>query len=469
MEKYRTPLIFLALFLLQIAASFYVTHSLERQEVLTAEESAIALSDNTLFEERYQHNPLATSFGAQFFYWVGYKVAPGDSLFYARYWKAAFMALMSPLLYLYGRRKLGLSEFSAATAATIAGFLPAWVAYVWVCGVGLELVAGLAALLLLDTKKAPLVVLSGALLGFSPLLYEPGFIFFPIFMVELALYLRAGWGRAEQKEVIAAAAGSLALAALVLLSPMIWWVNNPRLYLGGGEIVTQWGALLARNWNVFVRDVFQTSERSYYFFSVAPGVSNPWLAAGMLAGVAATAASWRKWWPIYLLGAMSFTINIISGGAPGIRRVVILLVVFSLGTGALIDWLRNFVERRRGKNAAIAAAIALAATFAVGPVWQIKSTADAFASGSFKLPDDIKFQLLPGKNMAQTVDYMVSNPAVALKVYMQSMEPTRPMGVLYVMASRRGLPSAPEFKKALLDFWRKYEPWYKQFRPTTYY
>ena len=106
MPKNRLLIILAALFIFQLAVGYVVVDTVNRQGVLVGEEASVNFRDAAMLPQRLQHNPLATSFGLQVFYWAGSHLTPGFDLFYGRWWKATFMALLPPLLFLYGRKRV---------------------------------------------------------------------------------------------------------------------------------------------------------------------------------------------------------------------------------------------------------------------------------------------------------------------------------------------------------------------------
>jgi MFS family permease len=462
MSRSRILILCLALFLFQLGVNYYVVGSANRQQVLTGEEASVDFRDPVLLTQRIQHNPMATPFTAFTFYLVGSHVVPNVDLFFGRWWKATFMALLPPVLFLYGRRRLSLSWPAAATAAALTGLLPTIVSFSWLgTDHGLEVLFGFAGLLCLSTGVGPLLVLGGLLTGLGALM-AVGVAFFPVVFCELALY----WKDRKTRESVLWAGGAVAALLFAMVLPALWWSNSARLLMGGGELIWPLGPLLKRNGLLLLKELFSEGQ-SYYYFNRFPALSNPWLAVAVIAGIAACVPRWRSWWPLYVLGGGVLGIVLVAGGVPGIRRALILSPVAALFVGGLVDELRARLAPRVSPKAAWAAIAVFVATLVAMPAYQAAAVANQYVSRQIVLPLDFEYPMAPGKSMVETTEILLDNPAI---LYQNPLFFTfdRLTTILHVLAERNGKPVGEAVPiDRIVEEWRRQEPVLKTFKPRT--
>lgn len=454
-----------ALFLVALALNLHLVGAANSQRLLLGEEASSTFRDPIFLKAHLQHNPFATWWGGNVSFWLGQQLVPPRSLFWGRSWKGFLLALLPALVFLYGRLRLALSAPAAAAAGLLSGIIPLWYGFAWLSGEsGLETVLGLGALILLATRRWPLMLAGTALLAFAPLVYAAAWAFVPAAAIEFARGLR-GRGAGERLAVAAAAA---LLAGLVLSLPSLWWTNRMTLFVGGGELLWPPWRLLSRNARALWEGLIVRGG-GYYYFSRFPALSNPWLAAAAAAGFLLAARRWRAWWPALLPALSILGICLVAGGEPGIRRVQMLAPLAALTLGGLLDRTAAALAPRFGRRAGRAAATLLFASLAAGPAYQAFALADQLERREIRLALDYPFPIVPGRTMQESVEVFLAAPELLLDGR-HVFETDRTLAILHTLAEARGLPAARWFREEdILASWKKNEAFYRSLRPRTSY
>lgn len=378
-----------------VAASWFLwlASGASAQGVITGEEASITHRDALALRLGWQPSVWSTNVGAQFFYWAAGHLDPDYGLLYARKWKAVATALLSPLLYVVARRRLGCGR-SAATAAAIAGVaLPGVSMLAWVgIETPLDVVVGVAAVYVATSSRRWWWAGLG-LAGLAVSFYTAG-LASAVAVVTVAL-LRCRSGR----DALLAGLGAAVGLGLVL-APLLWWRNGGVVVTGGGRAGAAWDQSgehvleLAR----YAVD----SGSSYYYFSDLPVLGGPVVAAILLAGVLLALRRWRRLWPWMLAMAASLCLYTISSGVPGSRRVVLAVVGVALCAAVGAD-----VVGRTGARYLSVSRWAVPIAVAIGIVVPLVASTATWRSdvesGRRPLPIDWTFPVDSGGDQSSTL------------------------------------------------------------------
>lgn len=455
-------LLLVALVLTQLAINYYLVSAANSQGILTGEESAMNFRDMFFTTERLQHNGYATSFTSYGFYAVCFKLFPSPDSFYGRWCKATVMALFSACVAVYGYRRLKLTPFGAGIAGTLVGIMPTMAAFSWLAtDQGLEALWGISSLLLVGTGAGSAIALSGLVAGLGSH-QAAGLVFLPVLLLELYFYWNESRGWKRLRWVV----GALAMLALGLLMPMIWWTNHVRGFFGGGELVWQLAPLIERNGKLLFNELF-IAGKSYYYFSDFPALSNPLLVAALVFGMILAVVGWRIWWPVLMASAGILAVVLVAGGVPGLRRFVIFFPMAALFIGGFCDYAKSGLFGKFPSKIATALTVAMILALLLWPAWQVRALAGKYKSGEIALPADFEFTLVPGWKMAYTVDFLLDNPE-SLKRNRHLLNYDRLMAMLFLLGEKNG-KGVSRFvdRNFLLDDWKTKWPELRKLRPST--
>jgi hypothetical protein len=386
------------------------------QGLLTKEEASSTFVDPTFLSLRLQHHVFATNFYTYvLFLWTG-DLAP--FLFFGRFVKAAIMASLPALTYLYLKRGFPFSGPRAFAAAVAIGLLPGVICFSWL-GVefGLETPLGFLALWLALFEFPVCIVASFVAAALAGGCYGSGLAFLPAVLVYQLPRLR------KTKLRWAVFAGS-AMAGLVLAFPVFWWTNIQSLWTGGGGHPVAAGApgRLARLFlELFIRG------RSYYFFgNSAAALSGIVVGLAALAGIAVTGfRKASKTWPLLVLSIGVLGMYAVAGNVSGVRRAIPLVVSLAIFATLLLDMLSS--QRPRWRTIAFYGPILI--LIAVEGI-QYNGIRNGLATSKLELPHDFEFQIPPGKNMAEEIA-LLSGGFQKLPSDLAGYEPDRTLCILY--------------------------------------
>lgn len=425
----RQPVAAVLLYSIQLALILGLVFAASRQELLTKEEASSTFVDPTFLSLRLQHHVFATNFYTYvLFLWTGYLV---PHLFFGRFVKAAIMALLTPLVYLYLRRGFSFSGPRAFTAAVAIGLLPGVICFSWL-GVefGLETTLGLLALWLALFEYPACIVASCVAAALAGGCYGSGLAFLPAALI----YQLSRWRRLELRSALMAGG---AAAALVLALPVFWWTNIQSLWIGGGgrpSIAGAAGRLAGLFQELFVQG------GSYYFFGNGAAALGG-IAVGVAAVAGIAAMSFRepsKCWPLLVLSAGVLGIYAVAGNVTGVRRAIPLMV--SLGIFATL--LLNMLPSRKP----FWRAISFYGPLLVGIVFegaQYNGIRSGLATSKIELPHDFEFRILPGRSMAEEIA-LLAGRSQSLPGDLAGYEPDRTLCILYRLTQPNSIVSARE-------------------------
>jgi hypothetical protein len=421
------------LFLAAAAVDLSSVRAVGASLVLMGEEMSVSMRDVVFsVEQRTQATIWSTNFGALPYYWLASHLDPSYSLFSARRWKAAAMAVLAPLVYLVLRRRLGCRRASAVLGAVTVVLLPGVAMFGWLAtDNGFETVIGTAGLYL-ATSRRPAWVAAPVLAGLAVTTYPSGMAWAGAVLVVCAVRSR----RAGQRQVLLAATATVVGAAIVVF-PLWWWTAGPdRIIAGGGTID---GAPLANLGNLLHQ--LAVSGESYYFFSDLPALGSGALAAACgVALVAAGVVRPRAAGPWLLVAALTVAMWIPTGNMPGVRRAVALSVVAGLALAVCVDGAARLLADRRGVLAGPVVAVAgvlVCVPLAVSLLhWQ-----SAFREGTHTLVPDFPLTApMPPALAAYDADLRAGRLSVEQAV--NDRDGVRILAAVWLLADRTGRGTA---------------------------
>jgi hypothetical protein len=405
------------LYALFFAAAIALVLAANSQELLTKEEASSGFVNPAFLAFRLQHHIFSTNFYAYLYLWLASHLVHG--LFYARFAKAAIMALLPCFVYLYLRKGFEFGSWQAFFAALGVSVLPGYIAFSWLgVDIGMETPIGWCALwlALFDTPAA--ILASSFLAALSAECYGAGVVF----LIAVAASHLVRFRRSHRTALLAGFAVMLA----VLLVPVFWWTNVQTLMTGGAGDPTIHGA--GERVISLAKELFLRGDSYYFFGNGAPALGGSFIALIALAGlIAALAQDRRRTWPLILVSVLSIGIYAVAGNVVGVRRVIPLVV--SLGVFACL-FLRSLATNRM-LAVRVAAYGAMAIWLAIAGN-EFLGVRQGLASGKIQLPRDFDFQIPPGKTMASAIEGLL-NGSVALPADLAGYEPDRTLSILYVL------------------------------------
>ncbi|HEY2196023.1 MAG TPA: hypothetical protein VGH76_27520 [Actinomycetospora sp.] len=431
----RTDLL-LALGLYVVAAGWFLWlgAAASAQGVITGEEASITHRDAMSIAMAWQPSMYSTNAASQVFYWLAGHLDPDYGLLYARKWKAAATALITPLIYLAARRRLGCGRFPAVVAGVLVAVLPGVSVVSWVgTEDGLEVVAGAAALYVVTSSRRwwPLGLLAG---GLAISLYTAGLSWAVV--ASVAAVTRVRTARTALAVGLAALGG-----AAVVLWPLAWWHNGGQLLTGGGGAGADVTAVPSNL--VQAARYAVSSGSSYYYFAQMPTLGGRGVAVLMLVGalVAVAARPAARWWAAVAVVATG--IYAVSTGVPGARRLIAVAVVAALLAAVALDVLARTPRVPAGARVSAVAVLAFALV-AIPVIRTVPWHAD-LAAGRQVLPVDWPFQVDAGGTQTSTLarlDAEVGSGRLSAAQVGQFHGGTRTMALLFMLDERTGRPPA---------------------------
>lgn len=417
------------LYIIQLLLILALVFAANRQGLLTKEEASSSFVNPTFLSLRLQHHVYATNFYTYVLFLGAGHLVP--KLFFGRFAKAAIMALLTPLMYLYLMRRFSFSGPRAFAAAIAIGLLPGVICFSWLgLEIGLETLLGFLALWLALFEIPACIVASWVAAVLAAGCYGSGLAFLPAVLIHHLPRLR------KPKLRGAVIAGSV-LAAAVLAFPVFWWTNFQSLWTGGGGRPLLAGAA-GRLADLF-RELF-VQGGSYYFFSGgAPALGGIVVGLAALAGMAVL--SFRALsicWPLLVVSAGVLGVYAVAGNVTGVRRAVPLVVCLAIFAALLL----NMVPSRRQFWRVIAfyAPIILVITLEITRYNGIRSD---LAMSRLALPHDFEFRIPPGKTMAEEIALLVGR-SESLPGDLAGYEPDRTLCILYRLTQPNPIFSARE-------------------------
>lgn len=435
-----------AVFVVALVVNLSAVWAVSRSLVLTGEEMSVSIRD-VLFsvQERTQASVWSTNFGAPVYYWVASLLDPSYSLFSARRWKAAAMALLPALVFLACRRRLGCTRTSAVAGGLVCALLPGVAMFGWLATEnGLDAVLGVAALLVATSGRRwwPAAPVLG---GLAITTYPPGLAWTVVVVAVCAL---RAWRSPSRLRAGAALGAACVAGVAVVVFPRLWWTAGPQ-QIGnaggsfGGDPIHNLGVL---------GEQLAVSGRSYYFFADAPALGSPWLAAVVL--VAAAVAVVARPGPVAPWLAVAVATAVLwapTGDLPGLRRAVAISVV-----AALVLAVAGDVARRAWPRPAVAVAVAVAAVLVLAPLaWTAASWERAHASGREALVADFPIAAGPMPPTFAGWDAGLRAGRLTPEQMARDDDGLRTLAVVWMLADRGGagtdgLPSPDRIVRATL-------------------
>ena len=412
-SRVAVPLLYVIFFAAAIALIF----AANSQELLTKEEASSGFVNPTFLTFRLQHHIFSTNFYAYAYLWLASHVVHG--LFYARFAKAAIMALLPCFVYLYLRKGFEFGSRQAFFAALSVSILPGYIAYSWIgVDIGMETPIGWCALwlALFDTPAA--ILASSFLAAVSAECYGAGVVF----LIAVVASHLVRFHRSRRPALLAGFAVMLA----VLLVPVFWWTNVQTLLTGGGGDPTIHGA--GERVVSLAKELFLRGDSYYFFSNGAPALGAGFIELIAIAGlIAALVQDRRRTWPLILISVLSIGIYAVAGNVVGVRRVIPLVVC--LGVFASL-FLRSLATSRM-LSVRVAAYGAMAIWLGIAGS-EFLGVRQGLASGKIQLPRDFDFKIPPGQSMASTIEGIL-NGSVALPPDLAGYEPDRTLSILYLL------------------------------------
>jgi len=417
------------LYIIQLLLILALVFAANRQGLLMKEEASIGFVNPTFLSLRLQHHVYATSFYAYvLFLWAGHFV---PTLFFGRFAKAAIMALLTPLVYLYLMRRFSFSGPRAFAAAAAIGLLPGVICFSWFgVDVGLETPLGFLALWLALFESPVCIVASCVAVCLAAGCYGSGLAFLPAVLIHHLPRLR----KPKLRGAVIAGSG---LAAAVLAFPIFWWTNIQSLWIGGGGRPVIAGA--ADRLAGLFRELF-VQGGSYYFFSDGAAALGG-IVVGVAALVGIVVMSFRapsKCWPLLVVSAGVVGMYAVAGNVTGVRRAIPLVVCLGIFAALLL----NMAPGRRPFWRAIAfyGPLMLVLAFEGARFNGIRS---GLATSRLALPHDFEFRIPPGKSMAEEIALLVGG-SETLPDDLAGYEPDRTLCILYRLTQPNPIVGARE-------------------------
>jgi hypothetical protein len=414
-SRVAVPLLYAIFF----AAAIVLVFAANSQELLTKEEASSGFVNPVFLVFRLQHHIFSTNFYAYVYLWFASHVVHG--LFYARFAKAAIMALLPCFVYLYLRKAFEFGSWQAFLAALGVSFLPGYISFSWLgVDIGMETPIGWCALwlALFDTPAA--ILASSFLAALSAECYGAGVVF----LIAVAASHLVRFHRSRRLALLA----GFAVMATVLLVPVVWWTNVQTLMTGGAGDPTIHGA--GERLVSLAKEIFLRGDSYYFFSNGAPALGAGFIELIAIAGfIMVLLQDLRRAWPLMLISVLSIGMYAIAGNVGGVRRVIPLVVCLGLFACFFLRFLAT--SRMRSVRAAAYGAMAIWLAIAAGEFFSLRQ---GLASGRIQLPRDFDFQIPPGQTMASNVEGIL-NGSVALPADLAGYEPDRTLSILYVLGS----------------------------------
>jgi hypothetical protein len=417
------------LYIIQLLLILALVFAANRQGLLTKEEASSGFVNPTFLSLRLQHHVYATNFYAYaLFLWAGHLV-PG--LFFGRSAKAAIMALLTPLLYLYLMRRFSFTGLRAFMAAIAIGLLPGVICFSWLgLEIGLETLLGFAALWLALFESPACVVGSWVAAALAAGCYGSGLAFLPAVLIHQLPRLRMPKLRG------AVIAGSV-LAAAVLAFPIFWWTNIQSLWMGGGGHPVVAGA--AERLAGLFRELFVQSWSYYFFSGGAAALGGIVVGIVALAGIVVmTIRAPSKCWPLLVVSAGVLGIYAVAGNVTGVRRAVPLVVCLGIFAALLL----NMVASGRRFWGAIAFFVPMILVISLEGA-RFNDIRSGLTTSRIALPHDFDFRIPPGKTMEGEIALLVGG-SEKLPDDLAGYEPDRTLCILYRLTEPNPIVSASE-------------------------
>jgi hypothetical protein len=425
----RQPVAAALLYSIQLVLILGLVFAANRQGLLTKEEASSTFVDPTFLSLRLQHHMFATNFYTYvFFLWTGHLI---PQLFFGRFVKAAIMALLTPLVYLYLKRGFSFEGPRAFAAAVALGLLPGVICFSWL-GVeyGLETALGFLGLWLALFEHPVCIVASCVAAALAGGCYGSGLAFLPVVLIYQLPRLR-------KPDLRRAMMAGGALAGLVLAFPVFWWTNVQSLWTGGGghpSVAGAAGRLAGLFQELFVQG------GSYYFFGNGAAALGG-IAVGVAAVAGTAAMSYRepsKCWALLVLSAGVVVIYAVAGNVTGVRRAIPLVVSLGIFATLLLNMLpsRSPFWRPITFYGPILIVIALEGA-------QYNGIRNGLATSKIALPHDFEFQIRPGKTMAEEIA-LLAERSQRLPADLAGYEPDRTLSILYRLTQPNPIVGARE-------------------------
>ena len=417
------------LYFIQLLLILALVFAANRQGLLMKEEASVGFVNPTFLSLRLQHHVWATGFDAYvLFLWAGHFV---PTLFFGRFAKAAIMALLTPLVYLYLMRRFSFSGPRAFAAALSIGLLPGVICFSWFgVDVGLETPLGFLALWLALFESPLCIVASCVAVCLAAGCYGSGLAFLPAVLIHQL-------PRLQTPKLRGAVIAGGAVAAAVLAFPIFWWTNIQSLWIGGGGRPLIAGA--ADRLAGLFRELF-VQGGSYYFFSDgAAALGGIVMGLAALAGlVVMSVRQPSRCWPLLVVSAGVVGMYAVAGNVTGVRRAIPLVVCLGIFAALLL----NMAPSRRPFWRAIAFYAPLLMFITLEGV-QFNKIRSGLASSRIALPHDFEFRIPPGKTMAEEIALLVAR-SETLPADLAGYEPDRTLCILYRLTQPNPIVSARE-------------------------
>jgi hypothetical protein len=457
----RDSLIAIGLYVLTLLIYARSVSAVATVQVLTGEEASVSIRD-VMFtvEERVQATVWSTNFFGPVYYWIASHLDPYYSLFSARRWKAAVIALLAPLVFLTLRRRLGCGYTPAAVGGGTVALIPGVAMFGWLATEnGLEAVWGMAGLLLATARRRGWQV-APVFGGLAITTYTAGAAWAA--GIGLAVLVRALSSERRWRD-LALVAGAAATALGVVLFPRLWWTVGERIVAGGGTLQLEiMPGNLAELGRMLTRD-----GTSYYYFAALPALGSLWLALAAGAALVAALVTRPRIWPWVVVVVVTVVVYVPSGNVPGVRRTVALAVVAALALAVAVDLLASALAGGKRPALARAAVVGAAAAILVPLGVGLADWQDGFARGvpARALAIDFPFPLRSGASMPETLDYLTEqlrSERMDAEEVAATWEGERTLAIVRLLAERRGesttgLPTAEEITALLFEGPRCYQ------------
>ncbi len=413
--------------------------------VLLVEEACSSFVNVAYISLGLQHDTVDSNPGAYVIFLLGSWLWPNPSLFYGRAVKTVFMASIPAWIFLLLHVRLHLSRPVSLVSSLAISLLPGVLNFGWLAvDMSLDIPFALAACYFALGTSVAATALSGMLFGLAVITYGSSLSFAPGLAVLWFQQFRNGnrWG------ALSAFAG-----VLVPLIAVIAWCRNIQSLAVGGALGDSFSATYKLR---FVIADLLFENVSYYFMTNGRAALGPlWIA---IFAVLATCVSIhffrRDWFWLSVVGS-GIAVTLLSGGPPGIRRVVPMLIAMGI-----------LATQRLAQVAAIRPAVGWIAAAAILLHLGIETysySLDLAREPFGGLETSFKFQTAGGRNVEQTFA-TIRDRQLPVPTDPDQYDLDRTMGVLFVMgrahpvvSSQLLLDSANRIPSAIAPWAHRFE------------
>ncbi len=361
-----------------------------------------------------QHDTVDSNAGAYWIFLLGSWLSPSPSLFYGRAVKTVFMASVPVWIFLLLHVRLQLSRSASLVSSLAISVLPGVLSFGWLAlDTSLDIPFALAACYFAFGTSVTSLALSGLLFGQAAITYGSSVLFAPGLAVLWVQQFRKGnrWG------ALSAFAGVLVPAIAVIA-----WCRNMQSLVVGGALGDSFSAAYKLR---FVITDLLFENVSYYFLTNGRAALGPlWIAILAVVATCVSIYFFRRDWFWLSVVVSGIAVTLLSGGPPGIRRIVPMLIAMGiLATQQLVQ-----VAAIRPAFGWVAAAAILLHLGSEVYSYSLDLASEPFGGRE----TSFKFQTVGGRNVEQTFA-AIRDGELPVPTDPDQYDLDRTMGVLHVM------------------------------------